>query len=64
MKREIKIFKSFEEQEHYFLEYFMSLTPSERLKSLAELQKKIYKNFTGPSPKEIKIQKKYFANGY
>jgi hypothetical protein len=60
MKREIKIFKSFEEQEHYFLEYFMSLTPSERLKSLAELQKKIYKNFTDPSPKEIKIQKKIF----
>ena len=64
MKREIKIFKSFEEQERYFQEYFMSLTPSERLRSLAELQKKNYKDFDRPSPKKITIQKYYFANGH
>ena len=64
MKREIKIFKSFEEQELYFLEYFMSLTPSERLRSLAELQKRNYKSFNKPSPKKITIQKHYFANGH
>jgi hypothetical protein len=45
MKKEIKIFKSFEEQEQYFLEYFFLLTPSERLKALAELQKKTTRIF-------------------
>lgn len=64
MNREIKIFKSFEEQEIYFLEYFMKLTPTERLKALAELQKKNYKDFLKPSPKKITIHKTYFANGY
>ena len=59
MKREIKIFKSFEEQEKYFLEYFISLTPSERLKSLAELQKKNYKEFTKPSSKKITVHKHF-----
>lgn len=64
MKREIKIFRSFEEQEQYFLKYFMSLTPSERLKALSGLQKKNYKDFNKPSPKKITVQKYYFANGY
>lgn len=64
MKREIKIFKSFEEQEMYFLQYFFSLSPSERLKALAELQKKNFRNFLGPSPKKITVHKQYFANGY
>lgn len=64
MKREIKIFKSFEEQEMYFLEYFKSLTPGERLGALAELQKKNFKDFLKPSLKKITVQKKYFANGY
>ena len=64
MKREIKIFKSFEEQEMYFLQYFMSLTPSDRLKALAVLQKKNFKNFLTSSPKKITIHKQYFANGY
>ena len=63
MKREIKIFKSFEEQEMYFLEYFYSKTPSERLKALAELQKKNNKDFLKPSPKKITIRKHYL-NGY
>lgn len=63
MKREIKIFKTFEEQERYFLEYFFSLTPSERLKALAELQKKNYKDFNKPSLKKITIQK-HFVHGY
>jgi hypothetical protein len=60
MKREIKIFKSFEEQERYFLEYFVSLSPSDRLKALADLQKKNYKDFAKPSPKKITIQKHFF----
>jgi hypothetical protein len=63
MKREIKIFRSFEEQEHYFLEYFFLLSPSERLKALAALQNKNYKDFNKPSPKKITIQK-HFVYGY
>jgi hypothetical protein len=57
MKREIRIFKSFEEQEKYFLSYFISLSPSERLKALSELQKKNHKDFTKPSPKKITVYK-------
>ena len=51
MEKRIKIFKSFEEQEMYFLKYFFLLTPSERLKALATLQKKNNKDFLNPSPK-------------
>ena len=54
------MFKSFEEQEKYFLAYFVSLSPSERLKALAELQKKNFKNFTAPSPKKITLHKHFF----
>ena len=63
MKREIKIFKSFEKQEAYFLEYFYSLTPSERLQALSELQKKNNNDFLKPSQKKITV-KKHFADGY
>jgi len=63
VEREIKIFKSFEEQEQYFLEYFISLTPSECLKALSELQKKNYKDFLKPSVKKITIRKP-FSNGH
>lgn len=63
MQRQIKIFKSFEEQEQYFLEYFYSLSPSGRLQALAELQKKNYKDFLKPSPKKITV-KKHFSDGY
>ena len=63
MKREIKIFRTFEEQERYFLEYFVLLTPSERLKALAQLQKKIYKDFLKPSAKKITIHK-HFLDGH
>ena len=59
MKREIKIFKSFEEQEKYFLEYFFYKTPSERLKALAELQKINNKDFLIPSQRKITIQKHF-----
>jgi len=54
---------TFEEQEQYFLEYFMSLTPSERLRSLAELQKKNYRDLNKSSLIKITIQK-HFTNGY
>jgi hypothetical protein len=57
MPREIKIFKSLKEQEDYFLSYFISLSPSERLKALAALQKRNYKDFTSPSPKKITVHK-------
>ena len=62
MEKSIKIFKSFEEQEMYFLKYFFLQTPSERFKALGALQKKNNKDFLKPSPKKITIQKK--INGY
>ena len=63
MERIIKKFNSFEEQEQYFLEYFYSLTPLDRLKALAELQKKNNKDFLKPSPKKITIRK-HFVYGH
>ncbi len=63
MEKRIRIFKSFEEQENYFLEYFFLQTPSERLKALSSLQKKNNKNFLKPSQKKITIQK-HFLNGH
>jgi hypothetical protein len=63
MKKEIKIFKSFEEQEAYFLDYFYALTPSERLKALSELQKRNNKDFLKASPKKVTV-KKHFSDGY
>ena len=63
MKREIKIFKSFEEQEMYLLEYYFLKTPSERLQALSDLQKLNYKDFLKPSPKKITIQKQ-LLNGH
>ena len=63
MERIIKKFKSFEEQEKYFLEYFYLLTPLDRLKALAELQKKNNKDFLKPSPKKITIRK-HFVYGH
>lgn len=63
MEKRIKIFKSFEEQENYFLEYFFLQTPSERLKALANLQIKNNKDFLKPSIKKITVQK-HFLNGH
>lgn len=63
MAKTIKIFKSFEEQEMYFLDYFFQLSPSQRLKALADLQRKNYKDFNAPSAKTITV-KKDFSNGY
>ena len=40
VKKRIKVFKTFKEQEMDFLEYFFNLTPGERLQALASLQKK------------------------
>ncbi|MEP6750023.1 MAG: hypothetical protein ABJB86_19950 [Bacteroidota bacterium] len=63
MEKSIRVFKSFEEQEMYFLEYFAHLTPSERLQALAKIQKKnnIYSE-TIPL-KKITIRK-HFAYGH
>ncbi len=63
MEKIIKIFKSFEEQEKYFLEYFFFQTASERLKALAKLQIKNNSDFLKPAKKKITIQKK-ILNGY
>ena len=63
MAKTIRIFKSFEEQEMYFLKYFANLTPSERLQALTRLQKKnnVYPN-TVPV-KKITIRK-HFVYGH
>lgn len=63
MKKGIKIFRSFAEQELYFLQYFMELTPSERLQSLSALQKKNYPEFSRPAVKKITIKKHFLADG-
>ncbi|MFT3932890.1 MAG: hypothetical protein QM726_04675 [Chitinophagaceae bacterium] len=60
MAKTIRIFKSFEEQEMYFLEYFANLTPSERLQALANLQKKNHKGLNIPPSKKITIQKHFY----
>ncbi len=60
MEKRIKKFKSFEEQELYFLKYFFQLTPSERLNALSELQKKNNKDFLNPSQKKITLRKHFF----
>jgi len=61
MERKIKIFKSFEEQEMYYLEYFANLTPSGRLQALTALQKK--NNPIENSAKKITIRK-HFIYGH
>ncbi len=58
MEKRIQIFKSFEEQEQYFLDYFANLSPSERLQALAALQKKNNPNTTKPE-KKITIRKHF-----
>jgi hypothetical protein len=63
MAKSIHIFKSFEEQEMYFLKYFARLTPSERLQALAQIQKK---NNSHPGPKSSKkiTIRKHFVYGH
>ena len=63
MSKSIHIFKSFEEQEMFFLEHFFRLSPSERLQALAKLQKKNNKDFNQKAEKKITI-KKHFIYGY
>jgi hypothetical protein len=64
MGKKIRISKSFEEQELYFLDYFFQLSPSERLQKLAALQRANFKDFFKPSVKKLTIRKEYFANGH
>ncbi len=45
MEKRVKIYKSFEEQERYYLEYFYLKTPLERLRALTDLQKKTIRIF-------------------
>jgi hypothetical protein len=61
LKREIKIFKSFEEQEKYHLELMRKTTPLQRFKTLFELQQ-LTKAFypQKETSRKIVIQK----NGY
>ena len=58
MEKKIHIFKSFEEQEMFFLEYFFHLSPAERLKALAEIQRKNNPNKEKPV-KKITIRKHF-----
>ena len=51
-KHTIKIFKTFEEQEMYFLKYFAELSPSERLQALSKLQKQDEKNVFDQKPQK------------
>lgn len=62
MARSIRIFKSFEEQELFFLRYFARLTPSERLQALARIQKSNLKNSKEPK-KKITIHQ-HFVYGH
>ena len=54
MKREIKIFKSFEEQEKYNLEQMRNTTPLERFKNLYRMQK-LSQKFNAVTDKSRKI---------
>jgi hypothetical protein len=63
MSKSIRIFKSFEEQEQYFLEYFFNLTPSERLQALAKAQKRNHPGSGYSRVKKVTIRK-HFADGY
>jgi len=63
MAKSIRIFKSFEEQEMYFLEYFARLTPSERLHALAGIQKRNNNHPELKSLKKITIRK-HFVYGH
>ena len=58
MSKSIRIFKSFEEQEMYFLEHLVHLTPSERLQALARIQKRNNKDCQEPV-KKITIRKHF-----
>ncbi|MBD0288136.1 MAG: hypothetical protein M3342_12195 [Bacteroidota bacterium] len=62
MGKAINIFKSFEEQELFFLTYFFHLTPSERLRALAKLQEKNQPANHLPV-KEIRLRK-HFIYGH
>jgi len=59
MGKSIKIFKSLEEQELFFLQYFATLTASERLQALARLQKMNYKGYYPKPEKKITIRKHF-----
>lgn len=63
-KRTIKIFKTFEEQEMYFLKYFAQLSPSERLQALAKLQKENNRDVLTEKPQKKITLRKHFIYGH
>ncbi len=63
MEKKIRIFKSFDEQELYFLRHFANLTPSERLQELSKLQMKDRESFSKIPIKKISIRK-HFIYGH
>lgn len=63
MSKSIRVFKSFEEQEMFFLKYFADLTPSGRLQALAKLQKQNHKYSDIKPTKKITVLK-HFLYGY
>ena len=62
MAKEIKIFKSMEQQEWNFLSHFANMTPGERLQALAKLQRQTF-DYTQPVIKKITIRKN-LKNGF
>jgi len=63
-KRTIKVFKTFEEHEMYFLKYFAELTPSELFQALSKLQKQNNKNEFNQKPQKKITFRKHFIYGY
>lgn len=56
MKKKINIFKTFEEQELYFLSYYYNLTPLERLGHLWKMQARV-RSWNQATKKVITIYK-------
>lgn len=63
MAKSIKIFKSFEEQELYFLKYFFELSPSERLQALSKIVRQNKEVKSSGFLKKVTI-KKHFIYGH
>lgn len=63
MAKSIRVFKSFEEQELFFLEHFAAMTPSERLQALAKLQKRNSKQSETEPKRKISLRR-HFVYGH
>jgi hypothetical protein len=64
VKKIIRVFKSFEEQEMDFLQYFFRLTPSERLRELMRIQEMNFPDFNKPGTKKITVLRHELRDGH